>query len=171
MCVAPGVASGLEGSVKVTKVGLVDVGGCHVGDGAEPPCEDDGFWVRTVVVSGRRRGKDFEIAVVGVNGWDTGVTGVDDEAETGCEKGETLIDVFEGCVSGAHLLDSSRGEDAVYRGDVDGGFLDRMICPSRMVRKDERRERTYWRWKMGLLGAGMCRRDHLHPHPGSTTHV
>lgn len=126
--VAPRVAGSLERRVKVTKVGLVDVKGCEVGDDAEPPCEDGGF--RVVARGWEGRVKDFKVAVVGVNAWDAGVTWVDDEAEAGCEKGEALINVFEGCVSCAHLLDSGGREDAVYRRDVDACFFDGVIiCP------------------------------------------
>lgn len=155
--VTPRVASGFEGGVKVTKVGLVDVEGCQVGDDAEPPCEDGRFWVGIVIVAGRgwvvrtglREGRveDFKVAVVGMNARDAWVAWVDNETETGCEKGEALVDVFKGCVSCAHLLDGSGWENAVYGRDVDAGFFDRMIICSlcgcmtgRAMASDGRRE-------------------------------
>ena len=111
--VTPCVARPLEGAVKVAKVGCVEVGGGEVGDGAEPPCEDGGCRGGLV---GRCEGRveDFKVAVVGVDGGDARVVGVDDDTKAGCENREGGVDMFEGCVGGAHLFDGSGGEDATH---------------------------------------------------------
>ena len=71
--------------------------------------------------------EDFKVAVVGVGRWDAGVTRMEDEADASSKKGEALVDIFEGCVGRAHLLDSGRGKDAAYRRDIDAGFFDGVI--------------------------------------------
>ena len=129
--IAPCVTRPLEGGVKVCKVGHVEVGGCEVGDDAEPPREDSGRCCGGLggVVVGRRSLReccieDFKVAVVGVGRRDTGVAGVENKTEANCEKGKRGVNVFECCVGGAHLFDGGRWEDAAHLGDVDARFFD-----------------------------------------------
>ena len=90
------VAGGFEGGVEVDCVFFVEVGRGEVGASAEPPCEE---------LSGGRG--YFKVAVIGVNSRCMWVSGVDDEADSGCVEGEAAVLVFRernGGVVRAHLF-------------------------------------------------------------------
>ena len=90
------VAGGFEGGVEVDCVFFVEVGRGEVGASAEPPCEE---------LSGGRG--YFKVAVVGVNSRCVWVSGVDDEADSGCVEGEAAVLAFRernGGVVRAHLF-------------------------------------------------------------------
>ena len=110
------VAGGFESGVEVDCVFFVEVGRGEIGASAEPPCKKFS-----------RGGGNFKVAVVGVGGGCVWVSGVNDEAETGCVEGEATILVFgerNGCVVCAHLFHCCGGKSAVDEGDIDACFFE-----------------------------------------------
>ena len=65
---------------------------------------------------------DLEVAAVGVQRQSVRVARVDDEGDAGGEEGGGRLDVRDGGVVRAHLLDSGREKHTVHDGDIDAPF-------------------------------------------------
>ena len=71
---------------------------------------------------------DLEVAAVGVQRQSVWVARVDDEGDAGREEGGERLDVGDGGLVRAHLLDSGREKHTVHDGDVDAPFSNAVSC-------------------------------------------